>query len=122
VLSTGLGTAALTLSSSLSAIVNATVLARGFHRHVAPGHTLASAWLRSLLATGAMCAVLPFVRLFGPDERLLLRALGNVAFPIGVGMLVYLAVHVLLRSPELQALRRRRGTKPPPAATPPAAG
>ena len=27
---------------------------------------------------------------------------------VGVGMLVYLLVHVLLRSPELRALRRRR--------------
>ena len=116
VLSTGLGTAALTLSSSLSAVVNATVLARSFRRHVAPGHTLASAWLRSSLATGAMCALLPFLRLFGPEERLLLRALGNVAFPIGVGMLVYLGMHVLLRSPELQALRRRRDRRSTPPA------
>ncbi|HEU4420744.1 MAG TPA: hypothetical protein VFT55_17530 [Planctomycetota bacterium] len=44
------------------------------------------------------------------ESRLLARALGNVALPIGIGMLVYLLVHVLLRSPELRALRRRQGS------------
>jgi len=34
------------------------------------------------------------------------RLAGNVCLPIGVGMLVYVLMHVLLRSPELRALRR----------------
>ena len=46
-------------------------------------------------------------------------ALGNVAFPITVGMAIYLVVHLLLRSPELQALRRRR-QKPKEPQEPPA--
>jgi putative peptidoglycan lipid II flippase len=107
-LTTGLGTAALALSSSLSSLANALLLARRFHRHAAPGHRLRGAWLRTLLATAAMCAVLPFVRVAPAGASLLWRALGDIALPIGIGMLVYLLAHVLLRSPELQALRRRR--------------
>lgn len=108
VLSTGLGTAALTLSSSLSAVLNAAILARRFRGHAAAAHALGNAWLRSLLATGAMCAALPFLRLAAPGDRLLVRALGNVAFPIGVGIAIYVGAHLLLRSPELAALRGRR--------------
>jgi putative peptidoglycan lipid II flippase len=108
VLGTSLGTAALTLSSSLSALANAVILGRGFRRHVPPAHDLGSAWLRSLLATAAMCAVLPWIRFAANDASLAARALGNVAAPITIGMVVYLLVHLLLRSPELQALQRRR--------------
>ena len=57
-----------------------------------------------------MCGTLPLLRLSPADGSLLARALGNVAFPITVGFLLYLAVHALLRSPELAALRRRRGS------------
>lgn len=105
---TGLGTAALTLSSSLSAVLNAWILARGFRRHAPAGHDLGNAWLRSSIATAGMCALLPFVQLAAPDDRLLVRAFGNVALPMLVGVLAYLAAHVLLRSPELAALRGRR--------------
>ncbi len=108
VLATDLGTAALALSSTLSSLANALLLARRFHRHAAPGHALRSAWLRSGVATVAMCAVLPFVRLAPADASLLWRGLGNVAAPILIGMVVYLLAHLLLRSPELRALRRRR--------------
>jgi putative peptidoglycan lipid II flippase len=113
---TPLGTAGLTLSSSLSALANAAILARGFRRHAAAAHDLGNAWLRSLLATAAMCVVLPFCKLAAPGDRLLARAFGNVAFPIVVGIAVYVAVHALLRSPELAALRRRRQRPSPPAA------
>ncbi|MFY9341083.1 MAG: murein biosynthesis integral membrane protein MurJ [Planctomycetota bacterium] len=108
VLTTGLGTAALTLSSSLSALANAAVLAWRFRTHAPAAHDLGGAWLRSIVATGAMCALLPFLRLVPPDGRLLARAFGNVAFPIVAGIAVYVLVHWLLRSPELAALRRRR--------------
>jgi len=111
VLTTGLGAAALTLASSLSSLANAVLLARGFHRHAPPGNRLAGAWSRSILATAVMCAVLPFVKVAPPGSTLLSRALGNVALPIGVGVLVYLLVHVLLRSPELRALRRSQGSE-----------
>lgn len=107
VLTTGLGAAALTLASSVSSLANALLLARRFHRHAAPGNQLAGAWFRSVLATAVMCAVLPFVRVAPAESRLLARALGNVALPIVIGVLVYVLVHVLLRSPELRALRRR---------------
>lgn len=118
VLTTNLGTAALTLSSSLSALANATVLALKFRKHTPAAHDLGSAWLRSVAATAVMCVSLPFLRLSSNDATLLARALGNVAFPITVGMLLYLGVHLLLRSPELQALRRRR--QKPKADEPPA--
>ncbi|MBL9079224.1 MAG: murein biosynthesis integral membrane protein MurJ [Planctomycetes bacterium] len=107
-LTTGLGTGALALSSSLSSLANAWLLARRFHRHAAPGHALRGAWVRSGIATAAMCAVLPFARCAPDDASLLWRGLGDVAAPIGTGIVVYLAVHLLLRSPELRALRRRR--------------
>ena len=110
---TGLGTAGLALSSSLSSLANAALLAVRFHRHAAPGHDLRGAWLRAVLATGAMCAVLPFLRLFPAEASTLLRAFGNVLLPIVVGMGVYLLVHVLLKSPELGALRRRRRSPSP---------
>lgn len=108
VTTTSLGTAGLTLSSSLSALVNASVLSVRFRRYAAPGNTLGMAWVRSIVATAAMCAALPFLRLHGEEASLSKRALGNVAFPILIGMCVYLLAHVLLRSPELRALRRRR--------------
>ncbi|HEX6811569.1 MAG TPA: murein biosynthesis integral membrane protein MurJ [Planctomycetota bacterium] len=110
VLTTGLQAAALTLASSLSSLANALLLARSFRRHAECGRNLAGAWFRSALATAVMCAVLPFVRIAPADATLLARALGNVALPIGIGVLVYVLAHVLLRSPELHALRRRRGT------------
>jgi putative peptidoglycan lipid II flippase len=108
VTTTDLGTAALALASSVSSLVNAALLARGFHRHAAPGTGLRAAWVRSAVATAAMCAVLPWVRVAPPGSSLLGRALGDVALPIAVGMVVYVLAHVALRSPELQALRRRR--------------
>jgi putative peptidoglycan lipid II flippase len=111
VLATGLGTAALTLSSSLSALANAALLARRFRAHAPPAHTLGSAWLRSLVATAAMCVVLPFVRVAPPGAGLAARALGDVALPIAVGIAVYVAVHAALRSPELAALWRRRAPR-----------
>lgn len=107
-LTTDLGTAALALSSSLSSLANATLLARRFHRHAAPGHGLHAAWLRAGIATAAMCALLPVLRLAPEDASLGWRALGDVALPIVVGIAVYLLVQALLRAPELQALRRRR--------------
>lgn len=107
-LTTDLGTAALTLSSSLSSCANAWLLSRRFREHAAPAHQLGRAWLRSLLATAAMCAVLPFVRVAAHDAPVLQRLAGDVCLPIGVGMLVYVLMHVLLRSPELRALRRQK--------------
>jgi len=110
-LTTDLGTGGLALSSSISSLANASILAVKFHRHAPPGHDLRGAWLRTLLATAGMCMVLPFLRLFPQDASLLKRGLGNVALPILVGVGVYVLVHGLLRSPELQALRRRRRAK-----------
>lgn len=110
-LTTELGTAGLALSSSVSSLVNATMLARWFHRHAAPQRGLSHAWLRTGVATAAMCIALPLVRLAGDDAGRTARAFGNVLLPIGVGIAVYLLAHVALRSKELQALRgiTRRG-------------
>ena len=111
VLTTGLGTAALTLSSSLSALTNAALLARKFHRHAPPGQALAGAWLRSGLATAAMCAALPWLQSAAPGASFWSRAMLDVGVPIGIGIVIYLLAHLLLRSPELVALRRRRQEK-----------
>ena len=88
--------------------MNAALLGLGFRRHAPSAHDLGGAWWRSALATLAMATALPFLRLFDGDAPLLHRALGNVAFPILVGIAIYVAMHVLLRSPELGALRRRK--------------
>jgi putative peptidoglycan lipid II flippase len=107
-LTTGLGTAALTLASSLTSIGNAVLLARAFRRHAAPAHDLGAAWLRSVVATAVMAVALPFLRVASPGDRLLVRAFGNLVLPITVGIVVYLVAHRVMRSPELRALRWRR--------------
>ena len=107
-MATNLGTAALTLSSSLSALGNALWLSRRFRRHAPPAPGLVGAWLRSIVATGTMCAVVPFARITPPNASLLERALGGLLLPIAVGMTVYVGLHLLLGSPELRAMRRRR--------------
>ncbi|MBL8748607.1 MAG: murein biosynthesis integral membrane protein MurJ [Planctomycetes bacterium] len=112
ILTTSLGTAALALSSSLSSLANATLLARRFRRHAPPSRDLRGAWLRTGFATAAMCSALPFVKLVPKDASLGARALGNVAFPIVVGIVIYLIAHVLLKSPELAAIRRKRPPSP----------
>ncbi|MFM1873558.1 MAG: hypothetical protein RL398_2980 [Planctomycetota bacterium] len=105
---TNLGTAGLALSSSLSSLGNCVILARAFRRHAPQLRTPWGPWLRATVATAAMCAVLPLLRIAADDASRMTRALGNVALPIGVGMLVYCLVQWLLRSPEMQLLRRRR--------------
>ena len=55
-----------------------------------------------------MCAVVPFVQVSADGDGLLSRALGDVGLPVAAGIAVYVAAHVLMRSPELRALRRRR--------------
>lgn len=105
-LTTTMGTAALTLSSSITSLGNAAILSRKFRRHAEPAHNLGTAWVRSVIATAAMCAVVPFARVTSDDATLLERATGGLMLPIGAGMLVYVMAHVLMRSPELRALRR----------------
>ena len=108
-MTTDLGTAGLALSSSISSLANAVLLARAFRQHAAADAIPATgAWLRATIATAAMCAALPFLRLADDHASLGARALGNVVAPISVGMVIYFACQLLLRSPELQMLRRRR--------------
>jgi putative peptidoglycan lipid II flippase len=112
-MTTNLGTAGLALSSSLSSAANAFFLQRRFHRHAPSAPGLGGAWLRSSIATSVMCAVIPFARALPADASRTARALGNVLLPIVVGMVVYVAVHALLQSPELDAVRARlRRTTP----------
>lgn len=66
------------------------------------------AWGRSLVATAAMCAVVPFVRVGTPESSLWARAAGNLALPVALGIAVYVGAHALMRSPELRALRRAK--------------
>ena len=107
VTTTSLGTAALTLSSSLSALANAALLAWGLRSHAPAAHDLGKAWLRTLVATAAMCATLPFLQLAAPDASRMTKALLDVAFPIAVGIAVYVAAHAAMRSPELSAVLAR---------------
>lgn len=102
---TDMGTAALTLSSSITSLGNAVILSRKFRRHAAPANDLTMVWVRSLVATGAMCAVVPLAQFSSAEAPLLERALGNLLLPIGAGMGVYLVAHLLMRSPELRQLR-----------------
>ncbi|MFK7739377.1 MAG: murein biosynthesis integral membrane protein MurJ [Planctomycetota bacterium] len=108
-LTTSLGTAALTLSSSITSMANAALLARRFRQHAPAmqGRAMQSAWLRSAVATAVMCAVVPLCGIAEPGDTRLARAFGNLALPIAAGMGAYLLTHVLLRSPELRALARR---------------
>jgi putative peptidoglycan lipid II flippase len=106
-LTTELGTAALTLSTSVTSLGNAVLLSRRFRRHASPGHTTGGAWLRSLVATAAMCAVVPLVRTAPADPTLMNRAVFGLALPILAGVAVYAVAHRLMRSPELRALRRQ---------------
>ncbi len=104
---TNLGTAALTLASTVASAGNAFLLARRFRRHAPHAEGIGPAWLRSIAATAAMCAVVPFVQVADEDASLLWRAVGDLALPIGLGVAVYVGAHALMRSPELRALRRR---------------
>jgi len=106
---TSLGTAALTLASSIASMANAWLLSVRFRQFAAPTGGLAGAWTRALVAGGAMCVVVPFTQVAGDDAALLERAVGDVGLPVLVGVTVYVGAHVLMRSPELKALRRRRG-------------
>ncbi len=105
-LTTGLGTAALTLSTSVTSICNAALLARRFRRLAPAGQGLGASWLRCTAATAVMCAVVPLVRTSTDDASLLDRAVFGLALPILAGVAVYFAAHLLMRSPELRALRR----------------
>ncbi|MGE3173398.1 MAG: murein biosynthesis integral membrane protein MurJ [Planctomycetota bacterium] len=108
ILGLGFGTEGLALATSCSGALNALWLARGLRRHVAaaPAGAL-SPWLRSGVATAAMCAAILLVRpeVDGGRGALLLW---RVALPIAVGIAVYAAAQWLLRSPELRAVLRRR--------------
>ncbi|MFN9332816.1 MAG: murein biosynthesis integral membrane protein MurJ [Planctomycetota bacterium] len=113
VTTTSLGTAALTLSSSLSALANAAFLAWGLRAHAPAAHDLGKAWLRTLLATAAMAAALPLCQFAAPDGSRMSKAMLDVAVPIVAGVVVYLAAHAAMRSPELTAVlarARKRGT------------
>ena len=99
---TELGTAALTLASSLASVANAYLLAARCRRYAAPHGGIAGAWARSLAAGGAMCAVVPFVQVSADGDGLLSRALGDVGLPVAAGIAVYVAAHVLMRSPEIR--------------------
>ncbi len=108
VTTTSMGTAALTLASSISALVNALVLGYGFRRHAGAGNGLTASWLRNGLATLVMCGAIWLVKPAAAATSKLQLGLWHVGVPILVGMAVYVVTHLVLRSPELGTLRRRR--------------
>ena len=103
----GMGTEGLAASTSACAIANAALLAIGLRRHVPRADVRRGLWLRNLVATVAMCGAIWLVRADEASSRTAIL-LWRVAAPIGVGMVVYFAVHLLMRSEELQTLRRRK--------------
>jgi peptidoglycan biosynthesis protein MviN/MurJ (putative lipid II flippase) len=105
----GLGTPGLAAASSVSSLLNAVVLQWLFRRHSPSGRSLRGAWLRSGVATALMCGAIWLVHPGRAPAGKWDQALWFVAVPILVGIGAYFAVHLLMRSPELGALRRRRG-------------
>lgn len=102
-----LGVPGLTLATSLCAVMN--MLALGARlQMLCPGRAFAmSSILRTLAATAAMAAAVIATRApFAPTSHTQIGLL-RLLLPMAVGGIVYLAVHLLLRSPELQRLRRR---------------
>ncbi|MCY2955720.1 MAG: murein biosynthesis integral membrane protein MurJ [Planctomycetota bacterium] len=110
VTTTEMGTAALTLASSLSALVNALVLGIGFRRHAGRGTGFYGAWLRNIIATAVMCLTIWLTKPPASTSHTskLDLFLWHVGLPILIGVFTYLLTHVLMRSPELSALRRKR--------------
>lgn len=100
------GTEGLAISTSACAAANTAWLALQLRRHVPNAAHRRDLWLRNSIATAAMAATIWFARL--PTTTRIELLLWRVALPITAGMVVYFAVHWLLRSEELQALRRRR--------------
>lgn len=107
---TPLGTAGLALASSLSSLANAAILVRRFRRHVpaAGDSRVRTVWVRSLIATAVMAAVVWLLRTAPPDATTWQLIVWNLAIPISAGMAVYAGVHWLLGSRELASLRARR--------------
>ncbi|MCR9244537.1 MAG: murein biosynthesis integral membrane protein MurJ [bacterium] len=107
---TNLGTAALALASSLSSLANAALLARHFRRHVPPAgnSTITSSWVRAVAATATMAIVVLLVRTPVTSTETMASALLDLGIGVAVGIVTYLGVHLVMRSPELRALRRRR--------------
>jgi putative peptidoglycan lipid II flippase len=107
VLGLHLGTEGLASATSFGSALNTVLLARQLHRHLPRAGHAQGPWLRCGVATAAMCAAIILVRpeVHGGRAALLLW---RVALPIAVGLAVYLLAQRLLRSPELQLLRRRK--------------
>lgn len=106
---TNLGTAGLALASSISSLLNATILARRFRAHAAAddGSRLPASWMRAIAATGVMAVTVWLLRT-APDGATVSELLiYNVAIPIPAGVAVYVLTHVLMGSPEWASLRRR---------------
>lgn len=111
VLGLGLRTAGLAMATSITATVNAILLQRRFRRHAQGPPRLLGAWLRCLVATGAMALVLWLAFPAGtgnPDDGRWQLLGTRVLLPMAVAAAVYFAAHWLMRSPELAVLRRRR--------------
>ena len=103
----GMGTEGLAASTSACAAANAALLAIGLRRHVPRADVRRGLWLRNLVATTAMCGAIWLTRPENADSRFEIL-LWRVAMPITVGMAVYFVAHLVMRSEELQTLRRRK--------------
>ncbi len=108
VLGTDLGAAGLTLATSLAAMGNAISLRRRLQRICPAGAPLTQPIGRSALATAAMALAVWGVRDGVQVAGTWDKAWFDLCLRVGVGIGVYALAHWILRSPELDRLRRRR--------------
>lgn len=104
----GFGVAGLTAATSVCAYANAIVLRSLLARHIGRSTVVGGAIARTLLASSVMGAAIAGLGLVLPEGgSRSLRTLLGLVLPIAVGIGVWLIALVLLRSPELDALRQR---------------
>jgi putative peptidoglycan lipid II flippase len=104
----GLGTPGLAASTSITATLNAVLLARRIRVHAGSGSGLAGTWLRCGAATAVMTLGIVLLRPAAAEgAHWSMWALYRIAWPMVLATLLYFGTLWLLRAPELRALRRR---------------
>ena len=116
VLGLGLNVAGLTIATSLCAMLNALLLRRRFIRLCGAGHTRATSIVPAVRILGAAALMTAAVFCTSwvastiplADHKLAhtaLRALLEVALPVGVGVVTFCAAHLALGGQEMRSLR-----------------
>lgn len=108
VLGLGMGSEGLTLATSFCSILNALWLRGRLAALLPRGRPATRSVLRIVVATAGMTAAVAWSSGLVSAEGRLGRALWHLALPIGVGIVVYTALHVACGGRELLDLVRRR--------------